>query len=332
MCLGTLKEKHFFIRRDIEEDRNYDRSTILHFDSSNGYILIAGIVTSYSDDDDSSIISFLKIYEDNNVIYSKIFSSVIVRAVALNKSCEDNLEFFGDRPISNIFNIHIGRVHLKRNWFEDVEVELKKENEISYLVYSENYVRFDGYEYDSVTNVMLIKVVQSTGKNLFYDTPKLILVVIKKNYIYDTKGWRSGKYTSYSVEDFQDGSCNISLPLKSLPIITKRCGGNFTYTFVADNINGVLQAYFVLLKKKNFSGVKEMFNNLPSELFQSQKDNIKQSIQPEDNYSSFAEKDKGNFLLDTSNSIEPFAKKIKIDRETLQQYYFLTHKEDTLKN
>uniref|UniRef100_A0A0N5BI01 ATP-dependent DNA helicase n=1 Tax=Strongyloides papillosus TaxID=174720 RepID=A0A0N5BI01_STREA len=59
-----------------------------------------------------------------------------------------------------------------------------------------------------------------------------------------------------------------------------------------------------------------MFNNLLDELFQAQTDNIKQSIKPEENDSSFAEEDKENFFLDNSNSIKPSAKKIKIDKET----------------
>uniref|UniRef100_A0A0K0FMA6 Uncharacterized protein n=1 Tax=Strongyloides venezuelensis TaxID=75913 RepID=A0A0K0FMA6_STRVS len=54
-----------------------------------------------------------------------------------------------------------------------------------------------------------------------------------------------------------------------------------------------------LLKKKNFSGVE--------------KDVIKQNIQPEENDSSFVEEDKENSFLDISDSIEPSAKKIKID-------------------
>uniref|UniRef100_A0A0N5BFS8 RING-type domain-containing protein n=1 Tax=Strongyloides papillosus TaxID=174720 RepID=A0A0N5BFS8_STREA len=318
-ALGTLKEKHFLIKQDIGEDSDYDECTIEHFDASNGYILVAGFVENYSEDDDVNTFSFLKIYEDKNVIYSKIFAPTIITAVAFNKSCEDCLEFcvglengviqntviffssgvvgtphetvlfnenekirsicflryndivysVGDRRTSNLFNIQIDRVHLKKNWFEDVEVELKKvtslkvlndrtlfgimggkiyvfeENEIPYVVYSEDYVRFDGYEYDSVTNIMFIKAVQSTNGSLFYGTPKLLLIRIKKNYIYDTKGWRSEKYTSYSIGDFQDDSCNISLSLRSLPITTKRCGGNFTYTFVPDDKSGVLQAYFV---------------------------------------------------------------------------------------
>uniref|UniRef100_A0A0N5BFS7 AAA_13 domain-containing protein n=1 Tax=Strongyloides papillosus TaxID=174720 RepID=A0A0N5BFS7_STREA len=71
----------------------------------------------------------------------------------------------------------------------------------------------------------------------------------------------------------------------------------------------------VLLKKKNFSGVEEMFNNLLDELFQAQKNNIKQSLQPEENDSSFAEEDKENPFLNVSDTIEPSAKKIKIDKE-----------------
>uniref|UniRef100_A0A0K0FU64 RING-type domain-containing protein n=1 Tax=Strongyloides venezuelensis TaxID=75913 RepID=A0A0K0FU64_STRVS len=327
--LGTLKEKHFLIGEGIEEHIDLNHSSIEYFDVSNGHILIAGFVNIHCDSNSSNAISFLKIYEGDYICYNKDFGSADIRAVALNKFCEDSLEFcvgldngviqdtilsfsngargtphetilfnenkqinsicylghknivysVGDRRVSNIFNIHTDLMHLKKNWLENVDVKLDtvtslkvindhtlfgimdgkiyvfEEKRIPYEVYSDNNMRFIGFEYDSITNMILINALEHAKGNLIFGTSRLILRGIKKNYSYDTKGWRNEKYTSYSIGDFQDGGCNLPVVFKSSSIVTQRCRENYTYIFVPDRENRILRAYFV-----NRDGLTELLS------------------------------------------------------------------------
>uniref|UniRef100_A0A0N5BCC3 RING-type domain-containing protein n=1 Tax=Strongyloides papillosus TaxID=174720 RepID=A0A0N5BCC3_STREA len=90
-AFGTLKNKHFFIKQDIEKNEDLLPCTIKYCDASNGHILIAGYFKS--DEDSSNTIFFLKIYERDHLCYSRNFGPTNITAVALNKSCEDSLEF-----------------------------------------------------------------------------------------------------------------------------------------------------------------------------------------------------------------------------------------------
>lgn len=302
--LGTLKENHFFIGQDNKKHNDLDKSVIDFFDAFNGYILIAGYgefdYVNNSDCKNNSYnkIYFLKIYEGDNVYYSKDFGSTDITAVALNKRYGDCLEFcvglkngvihntlfsfsngvrgtphetilfneikeiysicylrhryivysVGDCCISNIFSIHIDRIYLKKKWLKNVEVELKtvtslkvisdhtlfgimdgkiygfEKNGTPYVVYSENNMKFIGYEYESVSKMMLITPFESVSGDLSFTARKIILVGVKEYHTYETEGCKRGPYISYNIGNFEDDNCDLPTLLKSSTIITKNVG------------------------------------------------------------------------------------------------------------
>uniref|UniRef100_A0A0N5BUJ8 RING-type domain-containing protein n=1 Tax=Strongyloides papillosus TaxID=174720 RepID=A0A0N5BUJ8_STREA len=87
--LGTLKEKHFFIEQGNKGRQELGNIFIKFIDAYNGFILIVGSPSIAG----SRTISFLKIYDGDNIFYNKQFKSGLVTALATNKCCEDNLEF-----------------------------------------------------------------------------------------------------------------------------------------------------------------------------------------------------------------------------------------------
>uniref|UniRef100_A0A0N5BCC1 RING-type domain-containing protein n=1 Tax=Strongyloides papillosus TaxID=174720 RepID=A0A0N5BCC1_STREA len=132
--LGTLKETHFFMKQSNKGRQELDNIFINFFDAYNGYILIIESPSITK----SNTISFLKIYEGDTICYIKQFKSACITAVAINKCCEDSLEFclgFKNGVILNTVISLSNRVH--RTPHESIFFNEKKEiNSICYLGYN----------------------------------------------------------------------------------------------------------------------------------------------------------------------------------------------------